>query len=452
MNISPSLIAKYEQPLPRYTSYPTVPFWKTDEFDQREAFRRLESQMLQNSEVSIYIHLPYCESLCTFCGCNRRITKNHSVEEPYINALLEEWRLLQLRMPVHPVITHLHLGGGTPTFFSPRNLERMINHIVGAHKLSETYEFSIEVHPNTCTFQHIDTLADLGFRRISVGIQDFDPKVQYIINRNQTFEKTREIIDYAREKGFTGVNVDLVYGLPLQTLESIRLTLDKVAKIQPQRIAYYAYAHVPWKSKAQRRYSEEDLPSASEKITMFLSARQLLMEQGYNQVGMDHFALPDDGLTLAWSANRLHRNFMGYTTDSTRTLIGLGASSISDFYGAYIQNLKETEAYIHAISQGTLPIERGHILSDRDIAIRKCIMNVMCNRKIYFPKDIFSHDHLEYIIATIESFIQDEALIWDGESLTPTDFGQLILRNIAAIFDSYLFEKGLTENMFSKSV
>lgn len=452
MNINPSLVAKYEQSLPRYTSFPTVPFWKTQEFGQEEAFLTLKSQMSEKAEVSLYIHLPYCESLCTFCGCNRRITKNHSVEEPYINALLEEWRLLQMRMPASPVITHIHLGGGTPTFFAPRHLERLINGITRSHKLSDAFEFSIEVHPNTCTHQHIDALADLGFKRISVGIQDFDPKVQFIINRNQTFEKTIDIINYARDKGFTGVNVDLVYGLPLQTEESILVTLDKIAKIKPQRIAYYAYAHVPWKSKAQRRYSEDDLPKSSEKINMFLTARHILLEQGYQQIGMDHFALPEDGLVRAWSENTLHRNFMGYTTDTTKILIGLGASSISDFNGAYLQNHKEIDAYLHALSDGMLPVERGHILSEKDLAIRQCIMDVMCNGKIHFSESLFSMDHLEFIGSKIESFIQDKVLFWDGEFLKITELGQLLLRNVAAIFDSYLFKKGFKENMFSKSV
>ncbi|GCD78320.1 coproporphyrinogen-III oxidase [Thermaurantimonas aggregans] len=452
MSLSIETIIKYERPLPRYTSYPTVPFWDAEHFDAEKALGVLRQSMLTKPDVSIYIHLPYCESLCTFCGCNRRITKNHTVEQPYIDAILEEWRLYQLQMPQPPVITHIHLGGGTPTFFSPSELKRLIDGIVGRHKLSPIYEFSIEVHPNTCTYEHIDVLADIGFRRISVGIQDFDPRVQYIINRNQTFEKTRDIIEYARFKGFAGVNVDLVYGLPLQTVESIKHTTEKIAELMPDRIAYYAYAHVPWKSKAQRRYTEADLPSAREKIQMFLSARERLKKLGYEQIAMDHFALPNDSMTKAWHSKSLHRNFMGYTTDSTPLLIGLGASSISDFNGNFAQNYKEVEKYLGEVKAGKLPIERGHLSSEMDKLIADYIMQVMCTGMVKIPTDALSKEHLEFIANQLQNFIEDGILTWEGESLQVTELGQLLLRNIAAVFDTYLFYKGLKENMFSKSV
>lgn len=412
----------------------------------------LKRSMLTKPDVSIYIHLPYCESLCTFCGCNRRITKNHAVEQPYIDAVLEEWRLYLLKMPQPPVITHIHLGGGTPTFFSPSELKRLIDGIVRRHKLSPNYEFSIEVHPNTCTYEHIDVLSDLGFRRISVGIQDFDPRVQFIINRNQTFEKTQDIIEYARSKGFTGVNVDLVYGLPMQTLDSVALTMDKIAKLKPDRIAYYAYAHVPWKSKAQRRYTEADLPSAREKIQMFLLARDRLQQLGYEQIAMDHFALPNDSMTKAWRDQSLHRNFMGYTTDLTPLLIGLGASSISDFNGNYTQNYKEVEKYLDEIKAGKLPIERGHLSSEMDNLIRAHIMQVMCEGKVKIPANALSGEHFEFIDSQIKQFLTDGILTWENESLQVTELGQILLRNVASIFDTYLFYRGLTEKMFSKSV
>lgn len=452
MNLPIDAIIKYEQPLPRYTSYPTVPFWDVDRFDAQMALNILKQSIQTEPEISLYIHLPYCESLCTFCGCNRRITKNHAVEQPYIDALLEEWRLYLLQMPQPPVITHLHLGGGTPTFFAPSELKRLINGIVAENTLSTTYEFSIEVHPNTCTHEHIDVLAELGFRRISVGVQDFDPRVQYIINRHQTFEKTQDIIEYARSKGFTGVNVDLVYGLPLQTVDSIELTIDQIAQLRPDRIAYYAYAHVPWKSKAQRRYTEDDLPSAREKIQMFLSAREKLQRLGYEQIAMDHFALPDDPLTKAWHTQRLHRNFMGYTTDSTPVLIGLGASSISDFNGSFAQNFKEVENYLDKVKTGKLPIERGHLSSSLDKYIATHIMQVMCTGKVKIPASALSGQHSEYISEQIQRFLNDGLLTWEGDSLQITELGQILLRNIASIFDTYLFNQGLKENMFSKSV
>lgn len=445
-------IIKYEKPLPRYTSYPTVPFWKTEEFDRQSALRVLQNQHHISREISLYIHLPYCERLCTFCGCNRRITKNHAVEQPYIDALLKEWKLYQQFLTDTPIVTHIHLGGGTPTFFAPEELERLIRGLLANARLSNNYEFSIEVHPNTCTSAHIDVLAELGFRRISVGIQDFDPKVQFIINRHQSFEKTQEVIALAREKGFTGINVDLVYGLPLQTLDSIHMTMEKVTILKPDRIAYYAYAHVPWKSKAQRRFTEADLPPSDEKINMFLTARKYLLESGYQQIAMDHFALPEDPMTIAWHSESLHRNFMGYTTDSTPLLIGLGASSISDFNGAYAQNHKEVEKYLEVLSTGILPIERGHLLSSTDCTLGKSIQEVMCKGRIQTWPTHVSPAHRMYIENQLVAFTDAGLLTCEDNSYKVTELGNLLLRNIASVFDAYLFEKGVVENMFSKSV
>lgn len=451
MRISSELLAKYEISLPRYTSFPTLPHWDQNHFQPSKAIQLLKNQVLLDPRVSLYIHLPFCESLCTFCGCNKRITRNHQVEAPYIQSILEEWRLYKMLLPTQPVISHIHLGGGTPTFFSPEQLTILITGLLNGQKTAEEYEFSVEVHPNTCTTEHLKTLYNLGFRRISVGIQDFDPKVLYSINRNQTFEKTRSIIEEARNIGFTGINVDLVYGLPLQTLDSIAYTLEKIEKLKPHRIAYYAYAHVPWKSKAQRRYTEKDLPASADRFNMFLFARKWLLSTGYVQVGMDHFAMPHDPLSIAFKAGELNRNFMGYTTDTSPTLIGLGASSISDFNTAYVQNYKEVETYQSVIASGQLAIEKGHLLTEEDITIKRHIMDVMCKGKIKLPNDL-SPEHLAYIEEKITEFINDGLLQWENESLVATEAGLLLIRNIASIMDPYLYRLGMRDNVFSKSI
>lgn len=451
MIISPELLAKYDVSLPRYTSYPTLPHWDLKHFDASKALQILIRRIQTHPEVSLYVHLPFCESLCTFCGCNKRITKNHKVEAPYIQSVLEEWRLYKSQLPSKPIICSIHLGGGTPTFFSPDHLKLLVTGLLNGLNICNTYEFSVEVHPNTCTVQHLKTLYDLNFRRLSVGIQDFDPEVQYIIHRNQTFDKTRYIIEEARKIGFTGINVDLVYGLPLQTRDSIAYTLEKIQQLKPDRIAYYAYAHVPWKSKAQRRYTEKDLPSSVERLQMFLFARNWLLSIGYEQVGMDHFALPNDPLTIALKSGNLNRNFMGYTPDTTPVLIGLGASSISDFNGAYVQNFKEVESYQSAIASGNLAFEKGHLMSEADVVIRKHIMEVMCKGQLNIPT-IITTDHRRYLESKIDQFINDGLLKWEDGSLQITEVGQILIRNIASIFDPYLYLSGIRENVFSKSI
>lgn len=289
------LLNKYDLPLPRYTSYPTVPYWEKETVTaDRWKHAVIETFKREKGELSIYIHLPFCENLCTFCACNKRITTNHRVEEPYLEAVLKEWEMYRSILPSEPVIREIHLGGGTPTFFSPDNLVTLIRGITGNAKISPDHEFSVEVHPNFTREEHLEKLASVGFRRISLGVQDFDPAVQYVINRIQSFEKTKEVVDWARKHGYNSVNIDLIYGLPLQTLSSIDLTISRIKVLKPDRIAFYSYAFVPWKSKAQRRYTKADLPNANEKWKMYQSGKTLLSAQGYKAIGMDHFALPKD--------------------------------------------------------------------------------------------------------------------------------------------------------------
>ncbi|RYZ21341.1 MAG: coproporphyrinogen dehydrogenase, partial [Chitinophagaceae bacterium] len=288
--VNPLLVRKYNQPLPRYTSYPTVPVWKekiaVEEWKQ--IFTKKFSEQNHINGISLYIHLPFCESLCTYCGCNKKITTNHSVEEEYLLAIEKEWNLYRQLMKQTPVIRELHLGGGTPTFFSPKNLERLIGFITKNSIIHPRHEFSIEGHPNNTTTEHLEKLHKLGFQRISYGVQDNDAKVQRVINRIQPVENVRLATEEARLIGFTSVNYDLIYGLPFQTLESIERTINQVIELKPDRIAFYSYAHVPWTSKAQRLFDENDLPDAETKIQLYLKGKELLTKAGYEDIGMDH--------------------------------------------------------------------------------------------------------------------------------------------------------------------
>jgi oxygen-independent coproporphyrinogen-3 oxidase len=322
--INPLLIRKYNQPVPRYTSYPTVPFWN-DEADseqwQKQFKERFDIHNAGNG-ISIYVHLPFCESLCTYCGCNKKITTNHSVEEEYLQAIEKEWKIYRKLMAQTPVIREIHLGGGTPTFFSPANLQRLITALLENSIVHPQHEFSIEGHPNNTTMAHLSMLNSLGFQRISFGVQDLDPNVQRIINRIQPIGKVQEATELSRLAGFTSINFDLIYGLPLQTIESIQNTIRQVIQLKPDRIAFYSYAHVPWTSKGQRLFDENDLPGAEEKIEMYLAGKELLLANGYFDIGMDHFALPTDELYIARNKGNLHRNFMGYTTQNSGLLLG----------------------------------------------------------------------------------------------------------------------------------
>ena len=260
------LLKKYDVPTPRYTSYPTVPYWDFSSIDDNKWKQSvIDTFKSENGELCIYIHLPFCENLCTFCACTKRITKNHKVEDPYITTVLKEWKMYRSLLPFPPKIKEIHLGGGTPTFFSPDNLLELINGITEDAIVNDDKEFSIEVHPNYTTEEHLKRLSEIGFNRISIGVQDFDPRIQFVINRIQSYEKTKEVVDWARKYNYSSINIDLIYGLPHQTTDSVVYTIDLIKTLMPDRIAFYSYAHVPWKSKAQRRYTEADLPSASEK-------------------------------------------------------------------------------------------------------------------------------------------------------------------------------------------
>ena len=447
-----SLIAKYHVAAPRYTSYPTVPYWDNAGFDEQQWRATIKSSFQEGKPedgISLYIHLPFCESLCTYCGCNTRITKNHQVEQPYISALLQEWDMYLSILPQKPIIRELHLGGGTPTFFSALNLEMLISGVLKHTIIHPDAEFSFEAHPANTTPEHLATLNQLGFKRISLGIQDFDPTVQLMINRIQTEQEVKEVTEQARATGYTSINYDLIYGLPFQSLGGLKETIEAVLRLRPDRIAFYSYAHVPWVKPGQRRYTELDLPSAALKQELYEMGRELLKNGGYTEIGMDHFTLKTDSLYTAEQEGTLHRNFMGYTHQYSKLMIGLGVSSISDSWTAFSQNVKKVEDYISLVSEGKLPVFKGHILNEEDLLIRRHILNIMCKaetswelpeeRSPAFMEGLFRMQHIA----------QDGVVTISGQHLAVTETGKRFLRNICMALDSRLWANQPQTQLFS---
>ncbi len=433
-----NLFSKYNIPGPRYTSYPTVPFWteppSKSEWENEVKFTFQKTNSKEG--ISIYIHLPFCESLCTYCGCNTRITVNHAVEKMYINAVLKEWALYLELFEEKPRIKELHLGGGTPTFFSPENLQMLIHSILSSATRCPESEFSFEAHPNNTTEEHLKTLYALGFKRISIGVQDFDPVVQEIVNRVQPFEHVKRLTDWSRKIGFTSINFDLIYGLPKQTKAGIITTIEKVSTLLPDRIAFYSYAHIPWIKPGQRKFTEADLPANEEKLELYETGRQMLALKGYEEIGMDHFALPTDSLYHAKIEKHLHRNFMGYNSHSTRLLIGLGVSSISDSWTAFIQNEKKVEDYYKRVDENTLPFFKGHLLSKEDTILRKHILNIMCYGYTSWEQEHEQFETLERTVQELKEFEKDGLLRTEKYGVQILQNGLPFIRNICMAFDA----------------
>lgn len=454
--MSISLIQKYNVPGPRYTSYPTVPYWEESLFNQ-EAWKKTLIQSFvetNNTEgISLYIHLPFCESLCTFCGCNKRITKRHEVEEPYIEALLKEWQLYCELLPKKPIITEIHLGGGTPTFFAPENLEKLISGIFKTASKAEEYEFSFEGHPNNTTRAHLQTLYDLGFRRVSFGVQDYSEKVQKAIHRIQPFHEVAKVTFWAKEIGYTSVGHDLVFGLPFQTIYDVIDTIDKTNSLQPDRLAFYSYAHVPWiKGNGQRGFNDDDLPKDSTKRSLYEVGKNRLAENGYVEIGMDHFALKTDSLFDAYVNHKMHRNFMGYTSSKTQVMIGLGVSSIGDSWYSFAQNVKNLEDYYDALAQNELPVFRGHSLTDEDQIIRKHILDLMCTFSTRWELGRLSVDAWLGIQKQLEEMQKDDLVILRDHEIIVTEKGKAFVRNICMAFDLRMRRKAPQTQVFSMTI
>ncbi len=451
--IDTGLLNKYNVPVPRYTSYPTVPYWN-DSIDISEWTADFQNQFkIENTKdgISLYIHLPFCESLCTYCGCNKKITTNHGVEDEYIGAILKEWALYLRLMNDKPVIREIHLGGGTPTFFSPVNLERLLNTIISSAIIHDKHEFSLEGHPNNTTEAHLNTLFDIGFRRVSYGVQDNDPDVQRIINRIQPFENVQRATELARAIGYTSVNFDLIYGLPLQDTERMRRTLLQSISLRPDRVAFYRYAHVPWTSRGQRLFDENDLPDAGEKMKLYQLGKQLFAENGYYDIGMDHFALPGDDLYKVAQSGTLHRNFMGYTTHRTGMLLGLGVSAISDTGTAYAQNEKTIQGYYQRINAGLPAVQKGYFLTDEDRAFRQYILDLSCRGKTTMRS---AHAGLlaTYTFPELKKLENDGLLTLAGLHVSVTEAGRHFIRNICSAFDLQLQRKAKSARTFSNAV
>lgn len=435
MKTKQELIKKYDRPGPRYTSYPPVPFWK-DAPSQELWFEHIKQNYDSEKGLDLYVHVPFCESLCYYCGCNRTITKDHSVEEKYLNLIKKEWDLYLQNLGFTPKIHSLHFGGGTPTFLSPKNLDSLIKYL--CHDLSIG---SIEIDPRTCQKEHLDVLKANGFSRLSLGIQDFDPVVQKAIHREQSVKMVHELVNQIRSFGFSSLNFDLIYGLPKQTISSIEMTIEKVIGMKPDLIAFYSYAHLPDRIKNQKLINEADLPSGHEKAALYAKGKELLLKAGYVDIGMDHFALPDNHLYQAKLKSELHRNFMGYVDKKTPVLVGLGPTSISDSSQSFLQNHKELKKYEDCILNGKLAIEKGHVHSNEDLQTQKTILSLLCNEQT----------KIESLNEELKEFLNDGIIELDDDQIRMTPEGKPFIRNVAMSFDFHLKNKA-HETKFSKTI
>ena len=451
-----SLIQKYNIPGPRYTSYPTVPFWDKEGIAYQDWINSMKQSFNESNieeGISLYIHLPFCENLCTFCGCHKRITKRHSIESPYITTLLKEWDLYCDLLETRPKIKELHFGGGTPTFFSPDNLGLLIDGIFKRADRAEGHEYSFEGHPNNTTKEHLQVLFDLGFRRNSFGVQDYDPVVQKVINRMQSFENVKQVTEWSREIGYTSISHDLIFGLPKQSLDSVIDTINKTKELKPDRIAYYSYAHVPWiKGVGQRGYDENDLPKDEEKRELYEVGKQMFDELGYVEIGMDHFALKTDNMFTAMEAKELHRNFMGYTASNTQLMIGLGMSSISDSWYSFAQNAKTVKEYTSLVNDGKIPIYRGHLLNKEDQIIRRHILNIMCHFETSWVDPKLQFEGMDDIKGRLEEMEKDGLVEFKENGIVIPEVARPFVRNICMAFDMKLIRNKPTTRIFSMTI
>lgn len=443
------LLQKYDTPAPRYTSYPTVPYW-TDSPTVEECIESLETHLSpKESKLAMYLHIPFCETLCTFCGCNTSITKNHTVEEPYVKAIKTELDLYLQKVPSlkGKELSELHLGGGSPTYLSDYNLQSTIESILNQLPSSNDPQYSIEVDPRRTRISQLKLLHNLGFKRISLGVQDFDPEVQRLVNRTQPFALTENITLEARSLGFNSVNFDLIYGLPKQSLNSMLYTLEKTLELKPDRIAFYSYAHVPWIKASQRLFTEADLPDPTLKRELYEMGRSLLEKEGYREIGMDHFALPHDKLWKAFHSKQLHRNFMGYSDSKTDVMLGLGSSAISETPNLFFQNIKLEMKYRKSLLDGKLPILRGHKLSNSDRLRKLLILELMTSWEVKVPTDLLNHT--KDFLSEME---KDKLVFWNEETLSVTELGKPFLRIIAMAFDEKLQSSKPAGPVFSKAI
>ncbi|MEA3394835.1 MAG: oxygen-independent coproporphyrinogen III oxidase [Pseudomonadota bacterium] len=444
--VSPELLRRYDVAGPRYTSYPTadrfVEAFTANDYVQALQQRRSGAAALV-LPLSLYVHIPFCESLCYYCACNKIITKHHDRAAEYLRYLSREVDLHTAQLGVGQTVSQLHLGGGTPTFLSDAELRELMAMLRRNFTLTPGGEYSIEVDPRTIDASRLDTLAELGFNRLSFGVQDFDPAVQKAVHRVQPAEQVFALVEAARARGFESVNVDLIYGLPQQTPESFARTLKQVTELRPDRIALYAYAHLPERFKPQRRIASAELPGAAAKLSMLSNSLATFMGAGYVYVGMDHFALPNDALAIAKRQGRLHRNFQGYSTQPDCDLIALGVSSIGRIGATYSQNAKTLEEYYDAIDHGRFAVVRGLALSRDDLVRRAVIMALMCQGEVLFESIELAYliDFRSYFAAemeTLQNLVEQGLVTVDDSGVQVTANGWFFVRAVAMVFDRYL--------------
>jgi oxygen-independent coproporphyrinogen-3 oxidase len=450
------LIKKYDRPGPRYTSYPTAPEWK-DDFGPARYEEHLRKADGDAGPLSIYVHLPFCREMCRFCGCNVIATHDRSRADAYLDSLEKEVALVATRLPHRRTVSQLHWGGGTPTFLDERQLTRC-HEIIGRHfGFAKDAEKAVEIDPAITTRSQIETLAKLGFNRISMGVQDFDAKVQEVVGRIQGEKETAELVQAARDHGFKGVNLDLIYGLPYQTPETWARTLERIIAIRPDRMAVFGFAYVPWSKPHQRLLPQEALPRTEQRVELFLGAVEAFTRSGYRLIGLDHFALESDELAHAQDGGYLYRNFQGYTIRPADDTIAFGMTSISDIGGSYAQNAHKLKDWADKVEAGIVPVERGASMTADDVMRRFVINRVMCLLRLDLKEvaEKFGPEARSAIEANlregVKELVDDGLVTFDGELLRVTPLGQLLVRNVAMLFDAYL-KKADGKRQFSRTV
>lgn len=455
--IDVELIKKYDKPGPRYTSYPTAPH-----FSESFTAENYRDEIIATNggdattDLSLYFHLPYCDTLCYFCGCNMIITQNRSRIHDYVSYVKKEIDLLRKYISPDRKVSQLHWGGGTPTHLNPDEIAELASYINSSFTVSPQSENSCEIDPRGLTKAHLEALRNNGFNRISMGVQDFNPAVQKAVNRIQPEDMTRQVVDWVRELGYYSINLDLIYGLPFQTVDSFASTVDKIIDISPDRVAVFNYAHVPWMKKHMSMINAEDIPSADVKLQILKMTLEKLVAAGYQSIGMDHFAKPDDELSIALKEKKLYRNFQGYSTNAGLDLYAFGITGISQLQNIYAQNLKTEKEYCAAIDNGILPTSKGYRLNEDDHIRRYVIMRLMCDFELDFTvvEKKFNIDFNSYFasgITGLKDFLDEGLVKIENNLLTVTKTGQLLIRNIAMNFDGYIERKEDT-GRYSKTV
>jgi len=448
--MSTDLFAKYDVPVPRYTSYPTVPEWRTTPTTEQWIQSIGAALHRPDATLSLYVHLPFCEALCTFCGCNTVITRDHRRARPYLDLVFRELDEYLARVPALATrpVCQVHLGGGTPTFSSPEILADLIDGLFARlTKIPNGFEGSVEADPRVTTPGHLETLRQRGFTRLSLGVQDFNAETQQLVNRIQSEELVADLVGYARASGYESINFDLIYGLPAQTPESMRHTADQVIGLGPDRMAVYSFARVPWIKPQQRKFKDEQIPVGADKRALYEAIRRPLLDSGYIELGMDHFAKPDDGLARAAARGTMHRNFQGYTERRTTALLGLGVSAISETPDCYHQNEKVITVYERRVQRGELPTLRGHMLSEDDARRREKILSLMTTFRAPLD-DVELTDARVFLAPLIEDHL---VVVENGEMHIPMH-GRPFLRNVAAFFDLHLRTSQPTGPLYSRAL